>query len=312
MYMMELLATVKGGQEYLGRFFLRDGRVTYEAASSAERPTFERILKQPVKSAEGAIVSSRGNPEDWLFALPDNFTGAALRVRPRRLELPSRELGGPGSELSLRELRARRTPAELAAARWARENAASKVTNVTDEQRDTLRGMIAGALLIGRSEEALATAIGREVGLNDAQEDALTSFRERLLAAGTVVRAGDLEVRVPTQGLSAGQIRAWVARYERTLRRERGLAIASYELRAALNEGQRLLWIEQRGAGARRVWRLSPRHEVDDVCDELAGEVRRLDEPYELPDGTEIFGPPAHPHCMCDAPLFAPARRRNR
>jgi predicted GNAT family acetyltransferase len=120
------------------------------------------------------------------------------------------------------------------------------------------------------------------VGLDERSADAVAAFRE--------------------QGASRSEVKA----YADDLLQARAEAIAETEMAEAFEEGKRQSWQQAAEDGdlpadTERYWKAFAG--CCDACDELDGTSVGLDEPFELPDGTEIMGPPAHPHCACETHL---------
>lgn len=236
-------------------------------------------------------------------------------VRPQRVNPIGRARRLSVSLCDLSQWRvARRSPrsrVNTTAARWVRTNGLEQAT-LSADQRDLLRGMLAGALLTGQSEAVLAGRVAREIELTPQMRETLRTFETRLKTAqgGSVVTSELLEVRVPKRGLTDSQVRSWVDRYERRLLLYRAQTIVHFELRQARNAAQLELWRAELPANTERVWRQGGEDSCPQICADMIGETVRLGEEWELPDGRLIGTPPAHPYCDCYEDVFVPKTRK--
>lgn len=201
----------------------------------------------------------------------------------------------------------------FAARRWARDRAATLVTQVSEETRSALRRAVARAFSQKLPPDTLAKQITRLVGLTEGQAAAVQHLAERMAAnRGGSVRAGRQRIRVPEDDDEfADRVDRATARYADQLLRQRTRTIARTETITSSNEGQRQLWRQAVDKGLlsgreQRRWIVTPDDITCPTCLAMEDQVVGLDEDFELPDGTAVSGPTAHPNCRCAQALVAP------
>lgn len=174
----------------------------------------------------------------------------------------------------------------------AAKRAAILVTNISNETRLALRGVIARAIREGITPLAAASLLRSMIGLNERQAMAAMNYRESVIELGhTVARVNAL-------------VDAYVAKKVA----ERAIVIARTEVMGALNEGQAAAWKAAQSAGllsldAEKEWVATDSENTCEECDAVDGETVALDEAFSED------GPPAHPSCRCTIALsLAPAK----
>lgn len=176
------------------------------------------------------------------------------------------------------------------ALRWASVRAAALLVDVSAATIAAVREAIVLAIQQGWGAERAARVVYEIIGLTAAQASAVVRFAERLGATGELTDA---------------QLAARVARYASAQRRARALTIARTELMTAANTGQQRLWEDAVTAGllradrVRRKWIANEDELLERLCEALADETVKLNEPFS--DGT--FMPPRHPNCRCSMAL---------
>lgn len=168
---------------------------------------------------------------------------------------------------------------------WAREHAAALVTQVSDETRTAIRGVIERAVAGEMTSPQAARHIRDIVGLTERQAAAVDSFRAALLADG--VDGDNLERRV--------------SRYAAAQLRRRATTIARTEILTSANTGQQLLWEQTERDGlldahkTRKRWIVTHDDRLDPHCERLDGQEVGLKDHF--PGGVSV--PPLHPMCRC-------------
>lgn len=166
------------------------------------------------------------------------------------------------------------------AVKWARQNAARLVTNITAETRAAIRETVMKSFETGAGPKATARLIRESIGLTARDAGAVVKRRAEMIARGV--------------SQEVAQKRAEM--YAAKLRRSRSLTIARTETMRAANEGQLQLWKQARKDGfltgnERKQWITA---DPCPICAPLSGEKVRLDEDFSI--GAD---PPAHPNCRC-------------
>lgn len=191
------------------------------------------------------------------------------------------------------------------ARQWAAQRSSRLVTDVTKTTREAIRKVIARSFEKQFTVGESARLIRNVVGLTERDAQAVLRLRETLAESpGQLVRAGNTRIRVP-EDPSQDFLESKTEAYADRLLRARSETIARTETMAASNEGQRELWLQAQDEGLLprnivRKWIITDDDRLDEaICAEMEGETAELDEPFVLPDGTEVMGPPAHPNCRC-------------
>lgn len=224
-----------------------------------------------------------------------------------------------GADVAVRELRPRGRALKAAAhgdtfafdqtnpqaVEWASHNAAVLVKDVTDETRAAIREIITLAFNEGIPPARAARMIRGVVGLTSRGATAVDNLRLRIEEhPGGLVRAGNVPIRVPEDGMTSARLERTLQGYADRLTRQRALVIARTETLRASNEGQRQLWHQAVQAGLlsgheRREWIATPDERECPICEELDGKTAGLHEDFESASEGGIIGPPAHPNCRC-------------
>jgi SPP1 gp7 family putative phage head morphogenesis protein len=161
------------------------------------------------------------------------------------------------------------------------------IKNVTDEQRNAVRAVMAyqATREVPLTVNELAKVLRPMVGLTEREAKAVLRWRERLVADGYTTRSVEHSVQ----------------NYQGFLLRRRADRIARTESCWAFNAGQLAQVQNAVTAGVvltrvRKEWASAEDEMTCPVCgDELAGQVRELDEQFSY--GLDF--PPAHPNCRC-------------
>jgi SPP1 gp7 family putative phage head morphogenesis protein len=177
-----------------------------------------------------------------------------------------------------------------AAIKWAEDNAAELVTAITDEQMIQVRAIVINGFKDGKTPATLAREIRNVVGLTDPQARKFSRILEQ-----------------------EGKSKAFA--YAKKARTQRSITIARTEVLKAANEGQRQAWSQARSAGLltgqeARTWIVTYDERTCEICAPMDGQIVGLNEPFTLPDGSRVEGPPAHPRCRCGQGLTTRPRKR--
>jgi hypothetical protein len=166
------------------------------------------------------------------------------------------------------------------AAAWAEQNAARLVTDITNDTRAAIRGLVTEGFDNGVPPRQTAQLIRSTIGLTE--RDARAVMRRQIKALA--------------DGVDVARATAQAERYAAKLHRSRSLTIARTETMRASNEGQKQLWAQARNRGLltgkeKKVWFTS---DPCPICASLEGETVAIDQSFSI--GTD---PPAHPNCRC-------------
>lgn len=174
-------------------------------------------------------------------------------------------------------------------AAWAASEAARLIREITQDQADVIRWLIADGQAFGRSPYDTARLIRDTVGLTQQQAEWVQNFQDRAFTER--VQAGQ-STAVAQAGAEAA-----AARYHDQIHRYRSETIARTEIMRANSEGRQEAWAQGIKGGwigpdAQKEWLAES--DACDICSPINGmRVGILD---EFPAGE----PPAHPNCRCD------------
>lgn len=199
-----------------------------------------------------------------------------------------------GREINARFLLAR-------AADAARAKSSQLITVITEETRQTIRGIIADKSGGARPWQEAALDVRRVIGLNRPQAASLDKYAAELYARSDIDDAKRARM---------------IERERRRLIKQRSKVIAQTEMAASANLGQSVAWKQGQADGILprdiyRRWVLSA-----DPCERCnaIGENQpvALDEPFfSAPDrggdGQLYHSPPVHPQCACGVRLERPS-----
>lgn len=169
----------------------------------------------------------------------------------------------------------------------AREYVPDLVREVTRSTQEAIRARIEEGFGNGRTVQQIARDVRGVVGLTQHQMRPVIALQ----AQGKDAAAEKLQAR---------------------LIRQRAQMIANTETIRAFNQGMQTAWTTAAGEGlidtaaARRFWNVAAPKSAGGRSCEICTEISllnksgvTLDAPFELPDGTSIMTPPAHPRCRC-------------
>lgn len=169
------------------------------------------------------------------------------------------------------------------AARLARTQGANLVVEISDDQKDVIRQLIASGIEDGRTVDDTAIMLRSSVGLNSRLTNAVINYSRTLADSG----------------MSASKVTAKSSAYAKQLLRYRTRSISITETQRAVHAGQREAWDQAADKHlfnrhtAERVWIADPG--ACENCAFLNGTT--------LPYDQEFDGPPLHPYCRCDEQL---------
>lgn len=187
-----------------------------------------------------------------------------------------------------------------AAVKWAKQNAARLITNITNESAAAIRNAVARSMRGEFTVQEIARFVRGKVGLTVGQEDAVQRLLERAL----------------DEGLSRADALAESGDYAAKLLRYRSEVIARTEVLMAENRGQELLWEQGKASGALkglvRMWLATPDELLClRICAKMDGQTTPIGEPWTLPDGelsmddepTVMTPQSSHSQCRCSEGL---------
>lgn len=206
------------------------------------------------------------------------------------------------------------------AVEYARSEAASLVTSISEETRRAIRGRVTAAFERGVPPRKLARQIrDLDFGLTRRQSAAVDNFRQALESGDASTIAAQTERRLDAaqqqrlrsaarQGRVPADLRdELVGRYSESMRNRRALNVARTETIDASVAGQQKAWEEAIDREvldrdrSRKVWIITPDSRLCSICAPIpsmnTGGVK-VNEGFETPVGT-LMGPTAHPSCRC-------------
>lgn len=180
---------------------------------------------------------------------------------------------------------------------WAEQHSSRFVTEIVDEQRATIRSLVADSVRGNMDTDDLAAKLSRTVGLTDRYSRAVdNAYNSTYLSQ---INAG----RTPEQ---ARQVAERLADgYRQRLLRARAQTIARTEIHAAQNAGRYAGWEDAISQGfastqSRKQW---VTYDPCQVCAPMDGEIVLWNENFSNGNGM----PAAHPNCVCQAILLEAA-----
>ncbi len=175
---------------------------------------------------------------------------------------------------------------------WASTRAGNLIVEVTTEQVQTVRSVIAKGITSGKNPKVVATEVRNSIGLHQRYATAVERFRERQLTT--------MIARHPRTPISVLQGRAdkRAASYADRLRRARAKTISRTEMLRAANEGQRQAWQQAVEAGELEVTNAQREYIATlgghTICDDQDGILIPWDGEFPV-----AGDPPIHPNCGC-------------
>lgn len=185
-----------------------------------------------------------------------------------------------------------------AATEWARDTAGRLAKHLSGEQEQAVKRIVARGVQHGLSNDEVAAALVKKVGLTPAYAEAVENYRLGLIAKGE----------------SPGNARRMASQYADRLRHHRAVTIASTEVQAALNMGQQRVWEElakqgELPVGTKRKWVVHRDDRLCKFCKGMGGKlVKVVGGEYRTKLGV-FKAPPLHPSCRCSETLVAPSGR---
>lgn len=186
---------------------------------------------------------------------------------------------------------------------WAQSRAGALIQQVTDEQRDILRGVLARSVENGWTVQQTQQDLRQVIGLHDRWATAVTNARQKEL--DRLIKSGMSPDRAEQTA------NGFADRYRQRLLNARARNIARTEIITASNQGRWLSWAQGVEGGyiaptATKQWTTGPlvtrspsRIQVCPICAGLRGE----EVPWDKPFSNGVMMPPAHPSCRCTSVL---------
>lgn len=257
------------------------------------------ILDAGAMTAHAQSAIARG-PEAFIDALPwedftDHLTETALpAIQDPAIKAARLEVGHINAGTSLNAI-------DDLSRRYAQQQAGQLIVNISNAQRETIRGVLGEAFSGNLTKDQAARRIRQGIGLHPRWAQAVITFEEKQLA------------RPRPKGYSQerweAQARKRARTYHDRLLRKRADNIARTEIQTAENLGRYATWTDSiakgiNGADSRKEW--APGPNACEQCTAMAGEIVRWDAPFS--NGNLM--PPAHVNCRCVANLL-PAPYKN-
>lgn len=208
-------------------------------------------------------------------------SGAAEMKRlklPIKFEVQKQIRGEPGSL---------KVPINPFSIRWVRDKVGQDISNISDDQRKLIRQIIADGFERGERPKAILKKIEELVGLTPREMVWVENRRAAMIDAGVPIATVE-----PT-----------VARYSTQLLGKRSRRIARTETLDAASQGLMDSWQLAKEEGhvkptTMKEWvELTSSPRTCPICQDLGGQRRPIDEPFESEFLNEpIMRPTAHPH----------------
>lgn len=172
---------------------------------------------------------------------------------------------------------------------WIKENAAQKIVDASQQQKDAVRAVIERGYLKGSRPETIANQLKSTIGLTERQSIAVSNLHADMLA----------------RGIDEDKADAAAERYADDQLAYRAQVISRTEQNEAQNQGQQDAWLQARDEGELpsntiRRWVAMPSSDrLCEDCEELDEATTTLDDPFESTEYGEVDCPPLHPQCRC-------------
>ncbi len=180
------------------------------------------------------------------------------------------------------------------AAAWAKKESAQLVTEIIEDQRNTIRDFVSASQMGEFTMTQVARNLRDVVGLTTQQTGWVDNFRNRAISDRMAL--GDSFEQASARAASS------VERYQQRIHRYRSETIARTEILRANTEGRNQAWqqgIEEGfiNAGASKQWSTEIDGRECEICASLDGEIVLISAEFSEGD------PPVHPNCRCDVLL---------
>lgn len=183
---------------------------------------------------------------------------------------------------------------------WMKKHGAEMVTNMADEQIETIRQILEESVYHKMSVEETARYLRPIIGLTEPQAQAniryYNNFKTQLAAAHPRMKTESIERKA----------REAAEKYAVKQRRVRAETIARTELITAYHKGNDLAVREGIRTGKlpkmKKVWSTSRDDKVCKACMALEGTEIEMDEEFKAKSGKRMISaliPPLHPRCAC-------------
>jgi hypothetical protein len=179
---------------------------------------------------------------------------------------------------------------------WIDARTKRLVRDISDSSKKSLTQTIERGFFEGMHPRSVANVIERNIGLTTREGKAVDNFFANQLALGKTRTEADLAA----------------AKYSNRLLKARARRIARTEMVTAQARGQSDAWKVAREAGqldpkVMKEWiAVMASLRTCEICMELDGQRKPLDEPFESSFVGSIDSPTAHPHCRCVMRLRSP------
>lgn len=174
------------------------------------------------------------------------------------------------------------------AADWAEQNVGDLIKGINRQTQDAVQQIITRGIQRGSSNETMARAISKQVGLTPQMANAVENYRKQLVSSGYT--------RDEAERISG--------RYSDRLRKNRASMIAKTELQRALVAGQQEVWKQAAESGyfdpstMRRRWVVHKDDRLCPVCKAMHKKSVPFYGSYRISKQAHP-GPPLHPNCRC-------------
>lgn len=174
------------------------------------------------------------------------------------------------------------------AAAWAKKESAKLVTEIIEDQRNTIRDFVSASQMGDFTVTQVARNLRDVVGLTTQQSGWVDNFRNRAIS--------DRMALGETFEQASARAAKETERYQQRIHRYRSETIARTEILRASSEGRNQAWQQGIAEGyispdAQKQWVAEP--DACEICSPLDGETVGITD--EFPGGD----PPLHPNCRC-------------
>ena len=178
------------------------------------------------------------------------------------------------------------------AAAWAKKESAKLVTEIIEDQRNTIRDFVSASQMGEFTVTQVARNVRDIVGLTTQQSGWVDNFRNRAIS--------DRMANGETFEQASARAAKETERYQQRIHRYRSETIARTEILRASSEGRNQAWQQGLADGyidpdSQKQW--VAEFDACEICSPLDGETVGIS--AEFPDGD----PPLHPNCRCSLDL---------
>jgi len=282
----ELLQMLNAEKEYIRKelvkwteYFLGD--IQLSESQQGKIVQFREVSRKVLTELDGDKIELITTQIDWT-----EFEDSLSTILQRRIPGIFEKTGNAEAA----GLRASFNLTNPRAVNWLRENAASKVVEITESTRQGLQDILTRYYDQGKTVSQMSREIRKNIGLHSRFANAVENRKQKLIEQGISTRIAEQNART----------------YAKQLLKLRAETIARTETMDASNQGQLELWRQAGYEKGKKRWLLTPDDRLCDDCAEMEGQEVGVEDDFHSDSlGKYVPCPPLHPDCRCAMRLVA-------